>query len=58
MMAESVYDFKPTNFADQFNLETPSRVGYLLQMYLFPYAYWYLMPRGIWSGRAGITAPE
>jgi len=54
MMAEFKYD----NVVDQTffnNQEKPRRIFYYLKKSFFPFAYWNLMPRGLWYGQKHIT---
>lgn len=53
VLAEFLYDKKvdETFFSDQ---EKPRRLFYYMTKYWFPFAYWKLMPRGLWKGREGI----
>jgi hypothetical protein len=53
ILAEFKYgnEVSETFFNDQ---EKPRRVFYHLKKDFFPFAYWNLVPKGIWAGRNGI----
>jgi len=53
MLAEFKYDgeISETFMIDQ---SKPRRLFYYLKKYMFPMAYWQLVPKGLWNGRKGI----
>ena len=53
MLAEFKYDgvVDETFFNDQ---EKPRFMFYLMKRFVFPLAYWWFVPRGLWAGRKGI----
>ena len=55
MLAEFLYEEKPTVFAEMVRLQIPKRKFYLLKKYFFPYAYSQIVPTGSWGGRKGIA---
>lgn len=55
MLAEFLYEHKPTELAEMAHLEVPKRKYYWLKKHFFPYAYWNIVPTGLWAGRKGIA---
>lgn len=53
ILAEFKYDgvIDETFFNDQ---EKPRFIFYLMKRFIFPLAYWFFVPRGLWAGRKGI----
>lgn len=57
ILAEFLYDKKVSEsfFNDQ---ERPRFFFYFMTKYWFPFAYWKLMPRGLWKGKNGLRWGE
>ena len=53
MLAEFKFngEIDETFYGDQ---EKPRYEFYFMKRFIFPLAYWFLMPRGLWAGRKGI----